>query len=820
MFNFAENKGLTTKQATLLLKQNGRNVLPESPPPSDLVILVQQLKSPLVYVLLAAGFVTLLLKEVSDSVIILIAVLVNSVLGFIQERKAHKALYALKKLVRSNIEVYRDGQMITIDSELIVVGDLVILNHGDKVPADGLLVDANRLFLQESVLTGESVSVAKGKDDSVYMGTIVASGRGLMRVLAVGKNTKMGQIATKVQDVKEDTPLKIQLNNFSRSLAYLVVILTAFVFVIGIITGRDVKEMFGASVALSVSAIPEGLLVGLTVILAIGMQRILKRNGLVRNLVSAETLGGVTTVCLDKTGTLTEGKMQVSKVVGDEKEVSFQVSVANDLDDPIVISAYDWALKRDVKNKDLIKKYERLDSIPFSPTDRYFASLHKYKPEQNILFVNGAPEFLLNWTNLKQAEKEKIKKEISELTKDGSRLMALIRKNVAKNKTKILESDVKGGFSWVGLVVFTDPIRHGVSEMFSKIEKAGIKPLIITGDYLQTAMSVALLAGLKVENDRAMVGEELEKLTVNQLAERLKGEKSILLFARTTPDQKSKIVEALKLNNEVVAMMGDGVNDAPALKKSDIGVVVGEASDVAKETADLVLLDSKFETVISAIEEGRGIFENIRKVITYLMSSAFNAIIAVSGALVLGLPLPVTAVQILWINLVTDGLPDLALTVDPKRKDLMLDKPRSIKENLLSSWMKTLIATVSLTSGLFTLILFIFIYKQTENLELSQTVAFLSLGMNSLIYVFSTRTLEKPVWTQNLFTNKWLLLAVVLGFVLQITPLLTADLRNFFGTVSVPSMYWLYVFAVSFLTLTIIEILKFANGRLFNKNVY
>jgi len=820
MFNFAENRGLTSKQAALLLQQNGRNILPESPPPSDLVILLQQLKSPLVYVLLAAGFVTLLLKEISDSVIILIAVVVNSVLGFIQERKAHKALHALKKLVRSNIEVVRDGQMITIGSELIVVGDLVILNHGDKVPADGVLIDANRLFLQESVLTGESVSVAKNKEDNVYMGTIVASGRGLMKVLATGKNTKMGQIATKVQDVKEDTPLKIQLNNFSKSLALLVVILTTFVFVIGLLTGRDIKEMFGASVALSVSTIPEGLLVGLTVILAIGMQRILKRNGLVRNLVSAETLGGVTTVCLDKTGTLTEGKMQVSKVVGDEKEISLQVSIANDLDDPIVISAYEWAIKKDSKNKDLINKYERLDSIPFSPTDRYSASLHKYNTDENTLFVNGAPEFLLGWTNLESKEKEKIEKEISDLTKDGSRLMALIKKNVSKNKTKILESDIKSGFTWVGLVVFTDPIRQCVGEMFNKIKIAGIKPLIITGDYLQTAMSVSLQAGLTVEANRTMVGEELEKLTVNQLAERLKGEKSILLFARTTPDQKSKIVEALKLNNEIVAMMGDGVNDAPALKKSDIGVVVGDASDVAKETADLVLLDSKFETVVSAIEEGRGIFENIRKVITYLMSSAFNAIIAVSGALILGLPLPVTAVQILWINLVTDGLPDLALTVDPKRKDLMLDKPRSIKENLLSPWMKTLITTVSLTSGLFTLVLFIFVYRQTGNLELSQTVAFLSLGMNSLIYVFSTRTLEKPVWTQNLFANKWLLLAVVLGFILQITPLLTVNLRNFFGTVSVPSIYWFCVFAVSFLTLAIIELLKFANGRLFNKNVY
>lgn len=820
MFNFSENKGLTDVEASVLLSQNGKNVLPESPPPSDIAIILQQLKSPLVYVLLGAGFVTFLLKEFSDSIIILIAVVVNSVLGFIQERKAHRALYALKKLVRSNIQVIRNGEITTIDSELIVVGDLAILNHGDKVPADGVLIDSNRLFLQESVLTGESVSVSKEKNGQVYMGTIVASGRGLMKVQAVGKDTKMGQIAVKVQDTDQDTPLKIQLNNFSKGLAYLVLGLTSFVFVIGLITGRDIKEMFGASVALSVSAIPEGLLVGLTVILAIGMQRILKRNGLVRNLVSAETLGGVTTICLDKTGTLTEGKMQVSKIVGNEKDISFQVSIANDLDDPIVISAYEWAVKLDSNNKDLIKKYERLDSIPFSPKDRYFASLHKYDQNKNLLFVNGAPEFLLKWTDLDIAEKKRITDEIAKLTANGSRLMALIKKSVTSTKNKINEGDIKSGFSWVGLVVFTDPIREGVGVLLKKAVASGIKPLIITGDYLQTAQSIAMQVGFEIESDRTMTGEVLNDLTIEQLATKLRGDKSILLFARTTPDQKSKIVEALKLNGEVVAMMGDGVNDAPALKKADIGVVVGNASDVAKETADLVLLDSKFETVIAAIEEGRGIFENIRKIIIYLMSSAFNAIIAVSGAILLGLPLPVTAVQILWINLVTDGFPDLALTIDPKRKDLMKDKPRTSNESLLAPWMKTLIATVSVTSGLFTLVLFIYVYRATSDLALSQTVAFLSLGLNSLIYVFSTRTLENPVWSQNIFVNKWLILAVGLGFVLQVVPLMSVDLRNFFGTVQVPLNYWLYVFAVSFMTLVMIELVKFVNRRLINKNVY
>lgn len=820
MFEYLKYKGLSESQVLELRKTYGRNELPEVLPPSDLKILFDQIKSPLVYVLIFAVVVTTFLKELSDTLIILLAIAMNTVLGFYQERKAHRSLFALKKLVKSYAKVIRSGKVITIESFNLVPSDLVILNQGDKVPADGELISANRIFFQEAMLTGESVSVSKNAKDMVYMGTIVTAGQGLMKISEIGVNTKIGQIALKIQTKEEDTPFKRQLNSFSKSLSVVVLALTAFVFILGTTTGRDTSEMFRASVALAVSAIPEGLLVALTVILAIGMQRILKRKGLVRNLVSAETLGGVTTICLDKTGTLTEGKLKVLKTEGSLEDIVLQSIVANDMDDPIVISAFEWAKsKSKTKPAEILSRYPRIDSLPFSPKDRYFASMNKHDSQNNMVFVNGAPEFILKWSNMTKDKKAKTLKEIENLTKSGSRLMAFARKKVDVKQTLTDELIKEGNFEWVGIIAFDDPVRLGVSKSLQKVTQAGIKVVIITGDYLQTALSVAKKLELNLNENQTMMGDELAKLSTKELSNKLKGSDRILLFARTTPDQKSKIVEGLKSNGEVVAMMGDGVNDAIALKSSDIGVVVGDASDVARETADLVLLDSKFETVVAAIEEGRGIFENIRKIIVYLMSSAFNAIIAVSGAIMLGLPLPVSAVQILWINLVTDGFPDLALTIDPKRKNIMNETPRQTKESLLNGWIRGLIAIISISSGIMALLLFIYTYKNTNNLALSQTVAFLSLGFNSLFYVFSTRTLKESIWSQSPFSNRWLLIAVFAGLVLQLVPIMNTTTRSFFGTVLIPINYWVLIVSTSLVTVFLIEVVKIINRRTLEKNV-
>jgi Ca2+-transporting ATPase len=801
-----KDEGLTSAEAKARLVEYGKNELPEKPPPSDFSLFISQLKNPLVYILMAAGTVTVFLGHYSDAAIILFAVVVNTTLGFIQERRASRALTALKKLIHPHAKVKRDGEVVTIDVEEVVPGDVVVLEQGSKVPADGTLLVAERLFVEEAILTGESVPVEKEEKKEVFMGTIVTAGHGLMRVTTTGEGTQMGKIAKGIQEPSEDTPLRIQLKRLAKQLSILVFGLTVIVFLVGVISGREIAEMFTTAVALSVSAIPEGLLVGLTVVLAIGMQRILKKKGLVRNLVSAETLGGVTTICVDKTGTLTEGKMQVVDTIGDEKMIAQQAVLANDLDDPLVIAAYEWA-KQHVKNlQSLVEKNPRLDSIPFSSKSRFFAGLNQTGKEKT-LFVNGAPEFLLEWSDLTRSQKSEIGGRIEELTSQGKRVIGLAKKTFKKER--ISGDDVKKGLKWVGALAFSDPVRQGVKTALEKTESAGINLIIITGDYAQTAIAVMGQIGFEVDQNEVILGEKLSALSSHELAKRLShpdGETK--LFARTTPEQKLKIVEALKANGEVVAMMGDGVNDAPALKKADIGIVVGEASDVAKETADLILLDSNFATIIEAIEEGRGIFDNIRKIILYLMSDAFEEIIAVIGTLVLGLPLPITAGQVLWINLISDGFPDLALTIDPKSPGIMKQPPRDSAENIISLWMRNLIALVSLAGGLMALGLFVWFHAQTGDDLLARSIAFATLGLNSLVYVFSIRTLTRPFWKENPFDNKWLNLAVLAGFGLQITPFFIPTARNFLRLESLSLGQWGMVAATSIVMFIIIEVAK------------
>ena len=799
--------GLTSSEAKKQLEKFGPNKLPEKPPPSGFTILFNQIKSPLVYILLASGTVTVLLRDFSDAAMIFAAVVINTILGFIQEKRANDALHALKQMISSQAEVIRGGERMTIDVEDIVPGDIVFLNQGYKVPADGELVDINRLFMQEAILTGESAAVPKKKTDKVYMGTIVTGGRGYMKVTKTGEETEIGKIAESVQIEEEETPMKAQLRAFSKQLSIIVLVLTVVVFLAGILSGREITEVFTTSVALAVSAIPEGLLVGLTVVLAIGMQRILKQKGLVRNLVSAETLGGVTTICADKTGTLTQGEMRVVEHRGNLDGLVTEAILSNDLDDPVVLAAYDWGVKNYKKDvQKLLEEYPRFDGIPFTSELRFSASLHKRSEEENILFAMGAPEYLLESTTLGESEKKKVRQEIDELTTQGMRLLGLVSKKVHKEKKTLRKEDVKSGMEWVGILALSDPVREGAKSALNKTKRAGIDTIVITGDYAQTARAVMDQLGFEVKDKEIILGVDLQKMSEAQLAARLK-QKSVKLFARTSPDQKLKIVNALKQNGEVVAMMGDGVNDAPALAKADIGIVVGEATDVAKESADLVLLDSSFNTIISAIEEGRGIFNNVRKIVLYLMCDAFGAIVAVVASIVFGLPITVTAAQILWINLISDGFPNLALTVDPKQKGIMKLAPRSPQEPLINKPMKFLIGMISLLVGIMVFGLFAYWYRET-GLEVARSVAFASLGVNTLIYVFSIRTLDQPAWSQSPFSNKWLLGAVVLGFSLQFLPYLSSRLGAFLEIVPIPLTSWALVFAIAFLMFSIIEISK------------
>lgn len=800
--------GLTSQEAQEKIKRYGLNELPEAPPPSNAYLFFSQLKSPLVYVLLVAAIVTFVLHEYTDFMVIIFAVLLNTVLGFFQEKRAGQALRALKKLIHPEAKVIRDSKLQQIEAKYIVPGDIVVLNKGDKIPADGKLVFANRLFVNESSLTGESVSVHKDADEIVYLGTIVTAGQGKFLVENTGVHTEIGKLALSLGEIQTDTPLRRQLSKFSSQLTYLVLGLTLVIFVTGIIFGKTPLEVFETSVALAVAAIPEGLLIGLTVVLAIGMQRILAKKGLVRNLVSAETLGGVTTICVDKTGTLTQGKMQVVDVHGNEEDLALQTILANDLDDPIVIAAYEWGIKNEkFKNQD----YERFDSIPFNSDNKFFTSLHNYDDKQNVMFVNGAPEIVVEQTNLAQHDKDVIRKDLQKLSNEGKRVLGFARKFVSNNKKELSVEDVKD-LEWVGMIGFNDPIRTDVKESLQKTHQAGIKLIVITGDYAQTAASVLKQIDIDINQEDIILGSELETFSDQQLEERVYANNNVKLFARTKPAQKLKIVSLLQSKGEVVAMMGDGVNDAPAITSADIGIVVGEATDVAKESADLVLLDSSFKTIVLAIEEGRGIFNNLRKILLYLMSDAFVGIFVVLAAIFTRFPLPISAAQVLWINLISDGFPNLALTVDPKEKDIMKYPPRSPKEPLLSSWLKWLILIVSSASSAFAFALFYHAYTRTGDIVFARSVVFATVGINSLIYVFSIKGLTQPFWKTNMFNNKWLLLAVFGGLLLQFSPYLVPVISKLLNIVPIGN-YWYGVFGAAGLVFIIIELSKYLLRR-------
>lgn len=796
--------GLSQKRAESRIRMYGYNLLPKKPPPSVFELFLKQLKSPLVYVLLFASFITLVIGDYKDSLVIFIAVLLNSVLGFIQEKRASDALASLKKYEAKTSVVVRDGELLEIYSSEITLGDIVFLKQGDKVPADGILIDANRLFVDESIITGESIAVGKQRKDKIFMGSSVISGIGYMRVTSIGGETVMGKIALQIQEKEEETPLQIKLKFFSRQLVFLILILLFIVFTLGLARGFSLFEIFKVSVSLAVSSIPEGLLVALTVILSVGMQRILKRKGLVRSLMAAETLGSVSVVCIDKTGTITEGKMKVVEVVGDKNKIAIQALIANDLDDPLVVTIYNWA-KDYLKNFDP-KGYQKIDSIPFSSEKRYFVSLNRWKDKKTRLLVNGAPEILVSKCKLTREEKQRIISLIDKLSGRGMRLIGFAFADFGEDKKKILESDIESGLSWLGLIALYDSPREGVAEIFDKMLRAGIRFIVITGDYPKTAKFVLKQIGIDLSNDEILTGKDIDLMGLDELS---KVVRKVKLFARTTPSQKLKIVEALKKNGEVVAMMGDGVNDAPALHKADIGVVVSEATDVAKESSDLVLLDSNFSTILVAIEEGRVIFENIRKVIIYLLADSFAEIFVILACIAFGFPLALIPIHILWINLVSDGFPSLALTIDPKRKDIMNDRPRSLSESIVTKWMIGVIGLISILAAFLAFICFYFVYQSMADITLARSFAFLTLGLNSLVYVFSVRGLLKPFWQTNFFENKWLLLAVFMGLFLQFIPFSTQFTRDLFGVVKLDLIYWVIALFGSVAMFFVMEFFKF-----------
>ena len=801
--------GLTQNQVLELRKKHGLNILAQKEGPGAVLLFLAQFESPLIYVLLFAAVISLIFREYTDLSLILIVITFNALMGFYQEYKAQKTMAALKNILKPKAFVIREAKRQEIEIINLVPGDLVVLTAGDMIPADGKLVEANNLLVSEAILTGEEEAVEKdmGRKNQVFMGTTVVAGQAILKVTEIGANTEMGKISKSLSEIKtEKTPLQIKLEKFSQKLAYIVAFICITIFIFGLFQNDNIWHILRVATVLAVAAIPEGLPVAVTVILSLGMKRILKRKGLVRKLLSVETLGSTSVICTDKTGTLTQGKMQVTEVFTQKpKQFLLSLILSNQQKDSLELSLWDWA-----KTQDSFDPQKILDSSykiyeePFDSDKKHSLVIRKINRD-TAAYILGAPEIVLNFCKHNHEEKEIIIAKVEQWAKLGLKVLGSAHKSRGDLK-------LKENFTWLGLVGIADPLRPEVKHAIDECRQAGIKIKIVTGDYRVTAEKVAQNLGFKIGPENIMEAEELEKITTHELRERVD---KIIIFSRITPHQKLKIIEALQENGEVVAMTGDGVNDALALKKADIAVVVENASDVAKEVSDLILLDSNFKTIVAACEEGRLILSNIRKVISYVLSNSFAEILLIFGAMLLNFPAPLTIVLILWSNLICDGPPGIVLGFEAREDGLMAQTPlQTQKTEIFDRSTIFLILTVSFTVGLSGLFIFWYLLHINASLELARTVVFAAVASSSLIYIFAFKNLKQTILkTAHFFENYILIITIALGFVLVFMAVYAPYINKVLGTTPLPAAYWLLVIGVCFLAIFWVEIIKIIKAK-------
>lgn len=792
-------KGLTEEEVLKLQEKFGENSLPSQENISRLTILFSQFKSPLIYILIFAASISLYFQKITDVILILSVVVINAFMGFYQEFHAQKTLASLKKILKPEAIVIREGKRKKIEAKNLVPGDLVILGSGDKMPADGQLISETPILVNEAILTGEEEAIEKTNEQNrrqLFMGTMVISGFGEMLVEKIGQETEIGQISKSLKEIKEEkTPLQQKLEKFSKNLALIITLASLGIFLLGVVfQNQNPWEMLRLAVVLAVAAIPEGLPIAATVVMILGVRRVLKKQGLVKKLLSIETLGSTSVICTDKTGTLTEGIMKVVKSDFVDRQKAFLALVlANNQRTNLEISLWDFAKEENLDPQKIFDENKRIYQEPFDSEKKYGLSTNKVN-EKEVTFIVGAPEIILEFCRLGKNEKNLWRLKFERWAEEGLRILGTAFKE-------------KDGFTWLGLIGIEDPLRPEVKEVVLATLAAGIKVRLITGDYLKTAQKVAFQLGLPADPENILEGQELEFMPAEELKKRIE---NIFVFARVSPHQKLKIVKALQENGEIVAMTGDGINDTPALKKADIGIAVGSASEVAKEAADLILLDNNFKTIFAAVEEGRLVFSNLKKVIGYLLSNSFAEIFLILGSMLLKIPAPLTVVQILWLHLICDGPPDILLSFEPKEKFLMNQDPKKIsREEILGNSMKLLIFTISLTAGFMALVFFWVNQRLNGNLILSQTLAFATLASVDLIYIFAFKNFKEPILKNStFFENKILFWGVGYGFLLLLAAIYLPPLNKFLGTTPLNLSQWLIALSAGLITTIMVEIVK------------
>lgn len=863
--------GLTGEEANSRLATFGYNEFQKKKGKSLFAKFLAQFESFMIIILLIAAVISGITGYIqgegfTDAIIILVIVIVNAIIGVLQEDRAEKSLEALEKMSAPQCKVLRDGNVKTIESRELVPGDVVVLDTGDSVPADLRLTEAINLKIQEAALTGESLPSEKStgiihgteaplgdRDNLAFSSCNVVYGRGKGIVIATGMNTEVGKIAAMIQSTPDQqTPLQQKLDKLGKQLGIAALIICALIFIVGVLYGKGFVDMLMVAVSLAAAAIPEGLPAVSTIVLAVGVQRLAKRNAIVRTLPSVETLGSTNVICSDKTGTLTQNKMTVVKfftddrmanveqiqetgVLSEDQKQLIRIAVfANDAKlaeetdhytttgDPTETALIDLGLKFGFNKNALETEHPRVGEIPFDSERKLMTTVHQLTEGKYAVYTKGGLDELLDCCTkimengqvvvLTEAHKSSIRENNVRLAENALRVLAMGCKKIANPKDS-LENDLV----FVGMVGMIDPPRPEVKAAVLKCRHAGIKPVMITGDHLITAVAIAKELGIMHKEDMAITGAEVEKMTEEELKKKVH---HIAVYARVSPEHKVRIVKAFQSNGDIVAMTGDGVNDAPALKLADIGAAMGiVGTDVSKEAADIVLTDDNFSTIISSVEEGRRIYDNIMKAIEFLLSSNVGEIIVLFVAVMANWATPLLPIHILWINLVTDSLPALALSVDPADSDVMNRKPINSRKPILSKTFSLLILTQGMMIGGLSLAAFQIGLHTTANpanaLEVARAMCFSVLAFTQLTHVFNVRSNAKSAFS-NFFSNKLLLGAIAISAGLMFIVLEIPYLHELFHISHLSAAQWIWVAVLSIAPIPIIELAKIIE-RVFGK---
>lgn len=866
---YINSRGLSSDEARKRLEVHGRNVLKSAKRHGWLKILLSQFTDLMIIILIASSIISFFMGENSEGIAILAIIILNGLLGFFQELRTEKALEALMSLAAPHARVVRDGAVRDIPAEEVVPGDLVVLEAGNRVPADSVLVECNKLYADESMLTGESVPVAKsGVDISgramngispanmLYMGSMITNGTGKAVVLSTGMETEMGRIAEMMETAGvQETPLQKRLEKLGEYMVTGCLIICAIVALLGIMRGEPVIQMLLAGISLAVAAVPEGLPAVVTIALAIGVRRMVQKNALIRRLPAVETLGCATVICSDKTGTLTENRMtvveayagknpyelrresdgrlsaycrgrevyvekttglklllKIGMLCGNTRIRSDEDSVIDIEGDPTEVALMRAALDAGLDRESVFSAYRRVREIPFDSDRKMMSVICRSRSGELFLFAKGAPEVVMDrCSKIMIADRERditdedlknLRDECSIMTSRALRVIAFAYRTV--QPSQLWRDDLESGLVFIGLAGMTDPPRKEAVESVAKCRRAGIKTVMITGDHVKTATAVAKALDIYREGDLVVSGSEIDKMSDKELEEACR---KATVFARVFPKHKLRIVRAFRNNGNIVAMTGDGVNDAPAVKDADIGIAMGKSgTDVTRQAASMILMDDNFSSIVAAVEEGRNIYSNIRKFIRYLLSCNVGEVLTMFFSMILGLPIPLLPAQVLAVNLATDGLPAIALGMEPGEPDIMERPPRRPDESIFAHGLARMILVRGFFIAVSTIASFMIVYTMGKNLAAARTAALVTLVMSQLIHVFECKSEHKSLFEIPLLSNKYLILAVLSSVLLLLGIIYLPFLSEVFGTRALALNEWLIAGGISMLVPVLVGI--------------